>query len=36
MRRIMIMGKPGSGKSTPAQILREIPHLPIVQIDNIH
>lgn len=36
MDRIMIVGQPGSGKSTMAQALGERTGLPVVHIDKIH
>ena len=36
MRRIMIIGQPGSGKSTFARELGAITHLPVFHIDHIH
>ncbi len=36
MRRVMIIGQPGSGKSTMARIMGGITHLPVVHIDHIH
>jgi adenylate kinase family enzyme len=36
MQRIMIVGQPGSGKSTFARALGEITGLPVVHIDHIH
>ena len=36
MRRIMIIGQPGAGKSTLARELGGITHLPVVHIDHIH
>lgn len=36
MKRIMIVGQPGSGKSSLAQALGERTGLPVVHIDKIH
>ncbi len=36
MRRIMIVGQPGSGKSTFARALGGLTGLPVVHIDHIH
>jgi adenylate kinase family enzyme len=36
MRRIMIIGQPGAGKSTLARDLGQITGLPVVHIDHIH
>jgi len=36
MRRVMIIGQPGSGKSTIARKVGEITLLPVVHIDLIH
>ena len=36
MRRVMIIGQPGSGKSTFARKLGAITHLPVFHIDHIH
>jgi adenylate kinase family enzyme len=36
MQRVMIIGQPGSGKSTVARALGGITHLPVVHIDHIH
>lgn len=36
MNRIMIVGQPGSGKTTLAQALGECTGLPVVHIDKIH
>jgi len=36
MHRVMIIGQPGSGKSTFAQEFGEITHLPVFHIDHIH
>ena len=36
MRRVMIIGQPGSGKSVLARELGEITFLPVVHIDHIH
>jgi adenylate kinase family enzyme len=36
MQRVMIVGQPGSGKSTFARELGEITGLPVVHIDHIH
>ena len=36
MRRVMIVGQPGAGKSTLAREIGAIAHLPVVHIDLIH
>ena len=36
MRRVMIIGQPGSGKTTLARALGDIAHLPVVHMDHIH
>jgi len=36
MRRIMIIGQPGAGKSTLAREIGVIAHLPVFHIDHIH
>ena len=36
MRRVMIVGQPGAGKSTLAREIGAITHLPVVHIDLIH
>jgi adenylate kinase family enzyme len=36
MRRIMIVGQPGAGKSTLAARLGELTGLPVIHIDRIH
>lgn len=36
MKRVMIVGGPGSGKSTTARLLGERTGLPVVHIDHIH
>lgn len=36
MRRVMIVGQPGAGKSTLARALGDITGLPVVHIDRIH
>ena len=36
MRRVMIIGQPGSGKSTFARKLGGLIHLPVYHIDHIH
>ena len=36
MKRIMIVGQPGSGKSSLAQALGERSGLPVIHIDKIH
>lgn len=36
MQRVMIIGQPGSGKSTFARALGDMAHLPVVHIDKIH
>lgn len=36
MKRVMIIGQPGSGKSTFAARLGEVTGLPVVHIDKIH
>ena len=36
MRRVLIVGQPGSGKSTFARALGERTGLPVVHIDKIH
>jgi adenylate kinase family enzyme len=36
MRRVMIIGQPGAGKSTLARAVAEIAHLPVIHIDHIH
>lgn len=36
MRKVMIIGQPGSGKSTFARRLAEITRLPVFHIDQIH
>jgi adenylate kinase family enzyme len=36
MRRIMVIGQPGAGKSTLARKLGELLGLPVVHIDHIH
>lgn len=36
MKRVMIIGQPGSGKSWLARRMGEITHLPVVHIDHIH
>ena len=36
MRRVMVVGQPGSGKSTFARRLGEATGLPVVHIDRIH
>jgi adenylate kinase family enzyme len=36
MRRVMVVGQPGSGKSTFARMLGDATGLPVVHIDHIH
>jgi adenylate kinase family enzyme len=36
MKRVMIIGQPGSGKAWLARRMGEITHLPVVHIDAIH
>ena len=36
MQRIMIVGRPGSGKSSLAQAIGERTGLPVIHIDKIH
>lgn len=36
MRRVMVVGQPGAGKSTFARALGEATGLPVVHIDRIH
>lgn len=36
MRRVMIIGQPGAGKSTLARAVAEIAHLPVIHVDRIH
>ena len=36
MRRVMVIGQPGSGKSTFARALGDVTGLPVVHIDMIH
>lgn len=36
MKRVMIVGQPGAGKSTLARQLGERTGLPVVHIDTIH
>ncbi len=36
MKRVMIIGQPGAGKSTLARAMGDITHLPVVHIDHIH
>ncbi len=36
MKRAMIIGRPGSGKSTPARMLGTRTGLPVVHVDHIH
>ncbi|MGR3464029.1 AAA family ATPase [Limimaricola sp.] len=36
MKRVMIIGQPGSGKSWLARRMGEITHLPVVHIDQVH
>ncbi|MGB3409246.1 MAG: AAA family ATPase, partial [Jannaschia sp.] len=36
MRRVMIIGQPGSGKSTFARAMGELTFLPVHHIDRIH
>jgi len=36
MNRIMIVGQPGSGKSSLAQVLGRLTDLPVIHIDKIH
>ena len=36
MKRVMIVGQPGAGKSTTARMIAEATGLPVVYIDQIH
>ena len=36
MRRVMIVGQPGAGKSTLAREIGAIAHLPVIHVDRIH
>ena len=36
MKRVMIVGQPGSGKSTTARMIGDITGLPVVHVDRIH
>lgn len=36
MQRVMIIGQPGSGKTTLARAVGDIAHLPVVHMDQIH
>ena len=36
MKRVMIVGQPGAGKSALAREVAEIAHLPVFHIDHVH
>ncbi|SDE66220.1 AAA family ATPase [Limimaricola pyoseonensis] len=36
MKRVMIIGQPGAGKSWLARRMGEITHLPVVHVDHVH